>query len=212
MLRSAARRAREAQGHPAAADEKAPEAAAAALAAAPAPPPVEKRRRVTRAEEREREEIRPREVVAGEGGDDEGERGMDEPDSAARSADKLTFDDEDGPTVPEAVSFSYECMMFNCACCASIVFQHSETILRDEILVPLSILCFSCEKALPCSLLPIISLPNDFGLIFACLFYKNRSRWVVHRSIESTGSLGKVVLAKYMLATACQLLVQVPSR
>lgn len=103
MLRSAARRAREAQGHPAAADEKAPEAAAAALAAAPAPPPVEKRRRVTRAEEREREEIRPREVVAGEGGDDEGERGMDEPDSAARSADKLTFDDEDGPTVPEAV-------------------------------------------------------------------------------------------------------------
>lgn len=59
MLRSAARRAREAQGHPAAADEKAPEAAAAALAAAPAPPPVEKRRRVTRAEEREREEIRP---------------------------------------------------------------------------------------------------------------------------------------------------------
>jgi hypothetical protein len=82
-------------------------------------------------------------------------------------------------------------------------------IPRDEILVPLSIVCFACAKALPSSLLSIIPLPNDFGLIFACLFYKYRSRWVVHQSIESRRSSGKVVLAKYMLATACQLLVQV---
>ncbi|XP_066306978.1 casein kinase 1-like protein HD16 [Miscanthus floridulus] len=98
VLRSAARRAREAQGSPAAAEDKAPAAAAAAAAPAPAPPPAEKRRRVTRAEEREREEIRPVEVVAGEGGDDEGERGMDDADSA----DKLA-DDEGSPPVPDTV-------------------------------------------------------------------------------------------------------------
>ena len=104
VLRSAARRAREAQGSPAAAEDKAPEAAAAAAAPAPAPPPAEKRRRVTRAEEREREEIRPVEVVAGEGGDDEGERGMDDGDSA----DKLIADDEGSPLVPDTVSCSYD--------------------------------------------------------------------------------------------------------
>ncbi|CAL4947478.1 unnamed protein product [Urochloa decumbens] len=99
VLRSAARRAREAQGSP---------AAAAAAAPAPAPPPVETTRRVTRAaaraEERKREEIRPAEVVAGEsGGDgDEEERGMDDADSAGRSADRLA-DDEGGPPVPDMV-------------------------------------------------------------------------------------------------------------
>jgi hypothetical protein len=103
VLRSATRRAREAQGSPAAAEDKAPEAAAAAAAAAPAPPPAEKKRRVTR-EEREREEIRPVEVVAGEGGDDEGERGMDDADSA----DKLIADDEGSPPVPDTVSCSYD--------------------------------------------------------------------------------------------------------
>ena len=103
VLRSAARRAREAQGSPAAAEDKATEAAAAAPEPAPAPPPAEKRRRVTRAEEREREEIRPVEVVAGEGGDDEGERGMDDADSA----DKLA-DDEGSPPVPDTVSCSYD--------------------------------------------------------------------------------------------------------
>ncbi|CAO1944995.1 unnamed protein product [Urochloa humidicola] len=103
VLRSAARRAREAQGTPAAAA-----AAEAPEAAAPAPPPAKTRRRVTRAaaraEEREREEIRPAEVVAGEGvGDgDEGERGMDA-DSAGRSADRLAADDEGGPPVPDMV-------------------------------------------------------------------------------------------------------------
>lgn len=105
MLRSATRRAREAQGSPAAAEDKAPEEEAAAAAAppAPAPPPAEKKRRVTR-EEREREEIRPVEVVAGEGGDDEGERGMDDADSA----DKLIADDEGSPPVPDTVSCSYD--------------------------------------------------------------------------------------------------------
>jgi hypothetical protein len=103
VLRSATRRAREAQGSPAAAEDKAPEAAAAAAAPAPAPPPAEKKRRVTR-EEREREEIRPVEVVAGEGGDDEGERGMDDADSA----DKLIADDEGSPPVPDTVSCSYD--------------------------------------------------------------------------------------------------------
>ncbi|RLM94260.1 uncharacterized protein C2845_PM08G25250 [Panicum miliaceum] len=104
VLRSAARRAREAQGSPAAA-AGAPEAAAPARA----PPPADTRRRATRAaaraEEREREEIRPAEVVAGEGGGDgdEGERGMDDPDSGARSADKLVADDEGGPPVPDTV-------------------------------------------------------------------------------------------------------------
>ncbi|CAO2197657.1 unnamed protein product [Urochloa humidicola] len=104
VLRSAARRAREAQGTPAAAAA----AAEAPEAAAPAPPPAKTRRRVTRAaaraEEREREEIRPAEVVAGEGvGDgDEGERGMDA-DSAGRSADRLAADDEGGPPVPDMV-------------------------------------------------------------------------------------------------------------
>ncbi|CAO2178305.1 unnamed protein product [Urochloa humidicola] len=103
VLRSAARRAREAQGTPAAAA-----AAEAPEAAAPAPPPAKTRRRVTRAaaraEEREREEIRPAEVVAGEGGGDgdEGERGMDA-DSAGRSADRLAADDEGGPPVPDMV-------------------------------------------------------------------------------------------------------------
>jgi hypothetical protein len=103
VLRSATRRAREAQGSPAAAEDKTPEAAAAAAAPAPAPPPAEKKRRVTR-EEREREEIRPVEVVAGEGGDDEGERGMDDADSA----DKLIADDEGSPPVPDTVSCSYD--------------------------------------------------------------------------------------------------------
>ncbi|KAG2600643.1 casein kinase 1-like protein HD16 [Panicum virgatum] len=97
VLRSAARRAREAQGSPAAA------------APAPVPPPANTRRRATRAaaraEEREREEIRPAEVVAGEGGGDgdQGRRGMDEPDSGARSADRLVADDEGGPPVPDTV-------------------------------------------------------------------------------------------------------------
>ncbi|CAL4974109.1 unnamed protein product [Urochloa decumbens] len=104
VLRSAARRAREAQGSPAAAAE-APEAAAPA----PAPPPAETRRRATRAaaraEERKREEIRLAEVVAGEGGGDgdKGERGMDDADSAGRSADRLAADDEGGPPVPDMV-------------------------------------------------------------------------------------------------------------
>ncbi|OEL30985.1 Casein kinase I-like protein 2 [Dichanthelium oligosanthes] len=101
VLRSAARRAREAQGSPAAAAE-APEAAA------PAPLPAETRRRATRAaaraEEGDSEEIRPAEVDAGGGGgDDEGERRMDDADSGARSADKLIADDEGSPPVPDTV-------------------------------------------------------------------------------------------------------------
>jgi hypothetical protein len=44
------------------------------------------------------------EVVAGEGGDDEGERGMDDADSA----DKLIADDEGSPPVPDTVSCSYD--------------------------------------------------------------------------------------------------------
>ncbi|XP_062221047.1 casein kinase 1-like protein HD16 isoform X3 [Phragmites australis] len=93
VLRSAARRAREAQGSPAAA------AAEAVEAAAPAPPPAETRpRAAARAEQRGWEEIRPAEVAEEVGGG-EGERGMDDPDSAARSADKVAVDDE-GNTTP----------------------------------------------------------------------------------------------------------------
>ena len=44
------------------------------------------------------------------------------------------------------------------------------------------------------------------------MLYKYRSRWAIHQSIEWTESLGKEVLAKYMLATACQLLVLVQLR
>ncbi|KAG0539367.1 hypothetical protein BDA96_03G316300 [Sorghum bicolor] len=98
VLHSAARRAREAQGSPAAAEDKAP-AAAAAPEPAPAPPPAEKKRRVTRAGEREREEARLVEVVAAKGGDDERERGMDDGDSD----DKLISDDEGSPPVPDTV-------------------------------------------------------------------------------------------------------------
>jgi hypothetical protein len=61
-------------------------------------------------------------------------------------------------------------------------------------------------------LLPTVRLPNDFGFNFACLFYKYRSRWAIHQSIESTESSGKEVLAKSMLAIACHLLVQVQLR
>ncbi|XP_062206836.1 casein kinase 1-like protein HD16 isoform X2 [Phragmites australis] len=109
VLRSAARRAREAQGSPAAAAE-----AEVAPALAPAPPPAETRRRATtravaRAEEREREEIRPAEVAGGGGssgsgeGEGEGEREMENPDSAARSADKPAADDEGSTPVPDMV-------------------------------------------------------------------------------------------------------------
>ncbi|OQU87525.1 hypothetical protein SORBI_3003G292932 [Sorghum bicolor] len=98
VLHSAARRAREAQGSPAAAEDKAP-AAAAAPEPAPAPPPAEKKRRVTRAGEREREEARLVEVVAGKGGDDERERGMDDGDSD----DKLISDEEGSPPVPDTI-------------------------------------------------------------------------------------------------------------
>jgi hypothetical protein len=112
VLRSASRRAREAQGSPPVAAE-APEAAAPA----PAPPPAETRRRATRAAARA-EEIRPAAVVAGEGsGDgDEGERGMGDPDSA----DKLA-DDDGSPPVPDMVSFF--CTMFSYACCAWILLS-----------------------------------------------------------------------------------------
>ncbi|GJM93164.1 hypothetical protein PR202_ga09695 [Eleusine coracana subsp. coracana] len=93
VLRSAARRAREAL-----------RTSAAAAVAEEAPPPAEKKRRGTRAaarakeREREREEIRPVEVAA------EGELGMDDPDSAARSADRVAADDEGNATpVPDMV-------------------------------------------------------------------------------------------------------------
>lgn len=108
VLRSAARRAREAQRTPAAAAG----VAEAAAAAAPAQPPAETRRRATRAaaraEEREREEIRPVEVQAEAG------LGMDDPDSAARSADRVAADDDGNSTpVPEMVSYS---TVFLCLC------------------------------------------------------------------------------------------------
>ena len=47
----------------------------------------------------------------GGGGDDddyEGERGMDDGDSAERSADKLDADDEGSPPVPDTVSCLYD--------------------------------------------------------------------------------------------------------
>jgi serine/threonine protein kinase len=92
VLRSAARRAREALRNPTAAAA----AGVAEVAAAPAPPPAETSRRATRAAAREgeREEIRPAEV----------ELGMDDPDSGARSADRVAADDEgNGTPVPEMV-------------------------------------------------------------------------------------------------------------
>jgi hypothetical protein len=99
VLRSAARRAREAQRNP-----------TAAAAAAPAPPPAETRRRATRAAaragEREQEEIRPAEV----------DLGMDDPGSRARSADRVAADDEvNGTLVPEMVSCSTVCSLCLCA-------------------------------------------------------------------------------------------------
>lgn len=107
VLRSAARRARQAQENPAAAE---------AEAAAPAPPPVRRRRAERRREtggcseaaakeeERREEEIKLAEV-SGEGN---GEKRMVNADSAALSADKQAVEDEGTTTpVPETVRCFY---------------------------------------------------------------------------------------------------------
>lgn len=105
MLRSAARRAREAQENP----------AAAAAAAAPAPPPARRRRAARRKEPEvaveaapEAEEGREEEIeVADLGREGGGEKKMEGPDSGARSADKQAVEDEGNTTpVPDTVRCS----------------------------------------------------------------------------------------------------------
>jgi hypothetical protein len=124
VLRSAARRAREALRNPTAAAA----AGVAEVAAAPAPPPAETSRRATRAAAREgeREEIRPAEV----------ELGMDDPDSGARSADRVAADDEgNGTPVPEMVSCSTVCSLCLCAWTGANVQLCDDWHLRGEIWV-----------------------------------------------------------------------------
>ncbi|XP_040377578.1 casein kinase 1-like protein HD16 [Oryza brachyantha] len=107
VLRSAARRAREAQDNPAAAGTPTPPPAGT-----PTPPPARRRRAARRkepegaveaapeVEERKEEEIEFADFEGGGGG----EKQMDDPDSGARSADKQAVEDEGNTTpVPDTV-------------------------------------------------------------------------------------------------------------